>query len=510
MTSTSVIDLDVVARDVADGSETAITAEVRGDILKIQADPNVESDQKRARIAERVVEALLRKGNLYYHRDLRTFDTSLYFDGHRKLLLPIASDAFLAWLSDWLCINRNDRTFDFIVSQIENAALNPERATGIVPESYWASREGVVYLSNGDGQVVKITSDGLTTEDNGVDGVVFPAGKTLKPWALVKPVDPFATCSLFRDINGLSASAVDLLRVWLVYVLVNARCKPPLALYGPVGSGKTRVARGMAELLGIPVVVAQPDENTRDDFWTGINAGGLFVLDNADSKIRWLPDALASAATDGCDVRRKKYSDSITIQLRANASVVITSANPLFGGDAGLADRLIVVRMARRASTVSDTLLSDEIAANRDAGLSFVAHTLSKALADRDPVQGGLNLRHPDFAEMAVKIGRALGRESKVVDALRAAESDKSRFCLENDSAVGARLLSLIEVKGEFQGTAREMLAVFRESDPECPLTSEKTLGKKLSNLWPHIESMFKATREPNRTGTMVYAISRK
>lgn len=45
----------------------------------------------------------------------------------------------------------------------------------------------------------------------------------------------------------------------------------------------------------------------------------------------------------------------------------------------------------------------------------------------------GLNLRHPDFAAFAVRVGRALGRETEAISALRYAEADKSAFCVEND-----------------------------------------------------------------------------
>lgn len=36
---------------------------------------------------------------------------------------------------------------------------------------------------------------------NGTDGILFPAGKTLEPWRLVFPVDPFNSRALFRNAN---------------------------------------------------------------------------------------------------------------------------------------------------------------------------------------------------------------------------------------------------------------------------------------------------------------------
>ena len=89
--------------------------------------------------------------------------------------------------------------------------------------------------------------------------------------------------------------------------------------------------------------------------------------------------------------------------------------------------------MNRRNDETEDEKLSAEIKEHRDAGLSFIAQTLKKVLDDSGPVPPKLNLRHPDFAAFAAKIGRAIGRSDEVVSALQKAEKDKSLFCLEND-----------------------------------------------------------------------------
>lgn len=107
--------------------------------------------------------------------------------------------------------------------------------------------------------------------------------------------------------------------------------------------------------------------------------------------------------------------------MRARAWCVVTSANPTFASDAGLADRLLVVRMERSEGATSDAALSAEIEAKRDAALSHVAETIRTALADSAPTPPGLNQRHPDFATFAVKLDHALGREAEAIAALRCA-----------------------------------------------------------------------------------------
>ena len=487
------------------------SADIRGQIIEILTNEDLSSVEQRTEVALAVVRALASRGRFYFHADSRDFDTCMYFDGQRKLLERIRSNSFVAWLSDWLRVNRADALFKFIISAVETAALSGPHTTAILPEAFWASRPGAIYLSNGDGAAVKITAGGLQTVDNGADGVLFTAGRTLAPWTLTKPEDPFVTCSIFRNAHCNAGHGPDLLRLWLYSLPTNPRSKPPLCPAGDVGSGKTRTAKAISELCGLPFIAQKVEDDAENQFWPSIDQGGVFTLDNADTRCRWLADALANAATDGCTQRRKLYTNSETVILRARAWIIVTTANPTFASDAGLADRLLVVRMGRRTEETSDALLTDEILAARDGALSHIAETLSKALADTTPIPAGLNQRHPDFGAFAVRIGRAVGREAECIAALKAAELDKAAFCLEND-ALGCALVAFMRGRKLWQGTAAELLEALKEVDPDMaairdngkPEWSAKRVSKRLSALWPHLEKGFtpcqKATEAHSKT----------
>ncbi|MEI7731682.1 MAG: hypothetical protein WCO56_19075 [Verrucomicrobiota bacterium] len=491
--------------ETADGTDD-IAAEIRGAIIAILTDGNMSTLQQRQQISAAVVGGLSKIGTFYFHATLRDFKSALFFNRQTKRLENIGSDAFSAWLSSLIKVNRAEALFKSIFAEVQTAALASPLTSGIEPQSFWASRPQAIYLSNGDGQLVKITAQSFTLADNGTDGVLFAAGRTLPPWKLVVPKDPF-TASVFANGSYLANHGKDLLQLWVYSFSTNPKSKPPVCISGDVRSGKTRTAKAIAELYGLPFIASKVEENGEDDFWPGMDAGGLFTLDNADTRVRWLVDALANAATDGCAQRRKKYTDADQVILRARAWLCVTSANPSFASDAGLADRLLVIRLGRREGTTSDTALSDEIAAIRDAGLSHIVATLSKALADTSPTPDNLNARHPDFAAFAVKIGRALGRESEALAALRAAEEDKSAFCLENDS-IGAALISFINNAKHFTGTANELAQKLQAIDSElCQgnLTA-KRLGKRMVTLWPHIAKAFAiALKEVNRSGITIF-----
>jgi len=192
----------------------------------------------------------------------------------------------------------------------------------------------------------------------------------------------------------------------------------------------------------------------------------------------------------------------------AEAAAVKLTAVPTFASDSGLADRLIVVRLKRREGATGDSAIFDEITANRDAGLSFVCYTLAAALADRTATPAGLNQRHPDFAALAVRLGRSIGREAETVSALAGAESDKSLFCLQNDS-LGSALLTLVSNDTQFTGGAAELRTALAAADPAIGEWSNKGVGRRLADLWPHVVSVFAASRSEVR-GAWVFRIAKR
>jgi hypothetical protein len=270
----------------------------------------------------------------------------------------------------------------------------------------------------------------------------------------------------------------------------------------------------MAELYGLPFMSTTPKagEKSQSDFWVSLDAGGLFTLDNADTRIDWLADAVATASTGAGDHRRQLYTDKGTQEFKPNAWLALTAANPTFAQDAALADRLLVVRMNRRTGETDDKALSEEIVRNRNAGLSWIARTLATALADPVATPKGLNKRHPDFAEFAIKLGRAMNCEAEVIQALTAAEEDKSRFNLENDP-LGAAIIKLIATEpAGFVGTSADLLIKLASVEPDefgedakgargKRLWSSKRLGKRLAGIWVHIDALFDAKRDKDKAG---------
>lgn len=465
------------------------------------------------KIAGMVCDQMLARGSFYRPILDPSFRSALFFDRLTKSLESIQADSFKQTVSDRFGINRAATCWKHVWAAVENLSIGPN-STPAEPEAFWAGRPGAVYLSNGPGAIVRIRAEGVDLCDNGTDGVLFPRGQTLKPWTLTDPIDPFETCSLFRGVSTTAGHGPLLAKLWALSLPTSPQNKPPLVMAGPIGSGKTRFVLGLLQLYGLDPAgrVLAVDDDREADFWPVLEAGGVLIADNADTKVQWLPDALAQVATGLGRTQRKLYTDKELVAHRARSWVALTTARPeAFAGDPGLADRLLIVRMDRRRGETKDADLSREIADARNAGLSWVAQTIGTALADDTEPPPGLNQRHPDFARFAFRLGRALGREAEAVEALSAAEADKALFCLENDP-VGAALLGFISDQVAFEGTARQLLEGLKERgqiDQDSRL-SPKGIGRKIESLWPHIEKVFEADRILLRTGTKHYRIKQK
>lgn len=405
-------------------------------------------------------------GHGAFYRDEETSDASgaLYFARKTKELLKIKSDMFRCWLEWESGLSSITNDFEAVFRACISAALRADFSTKLRPSRFWDLKDGRIYISNGAGQVTRITRDGCEVVDNGTDGVLFMTDRTCKPWQLLKEADGVPLWHM-KVIGNLSTPGNDLapllITLWALALPLNLKNKPPLSLCGEIGSGKTRLARGLFEIMGMGerIITADKSDKGATEFWTSVAYGGISVIDNVDSKCKWLPDAVAGATTGAQKEQRRLYTDEELVFLRSRSAVVITSSNPLYATDAGLADRLINIEFSRPGGDgrkSDDGKLSDEVAANRDGLMTFVAYALSRTLRIEETPPEGLNSRHPDWAEWCWKIGAALGFRDEAEKVLRDAEADKALVAIRSHVFMGAVWLRIFDELGERYGDAWE------------------------------------------------------
>ena len=471
---------------------------------------------------------LLMRGSFFWHNDYRDFATCMFLDRDKSSckLMRVMSDEFFAFVGSAARLEDVDpKKGDMakILGLVKQIAVSNDYSRGVTPSNSWDRRGQVIYISSGDTEMCRIDAGGAQMVQNGTDGVVFLRGKTLAPWKLQDGdgVDPFATAALFQGASFSDTNGLMNVRLWVLNLFASHATKPPLLITGGAGSGKTRMAKGIKEILGmrqdgaLDLSVQQIEDGDKglDAFWATVNDGKLEVFDNFDTKVKWASDTLQTAATDGQTKRRTLYTTFGVSILRANASIILTSNNPIFSteGNGGLADRLITIPLSLNRSTSRDAELSRDIAQNRDQYLTWFVRTLSKVLADDKPVDASVNRRHPDYGVFSVKVGRAIGNEQGAVDALGAAEADKALLPLKNDGVTKEILEVLRENEWSWSGTSGELSEkiIARQGDDADEKTkqiySSRRVGKALNKYLRQFSILFK-TEEPRiSAGRSVY-----
>lgn len=458
---------------------------------------------------------LLMRGSFFWHSDHeQDFAFAMFLDRDKTecRLMKVMSNEFFAFVGKAAKLEDIDpKKGDMakILGLVKQIAVDSEYARGVMPGNGWERRGDAVYISSGDTEMCRIKDGSVSMVQNGTDGVVFLRGNTLAPWKLVEGGgrDPFAESPIFRDASWMEDVGPMNMRLWVMNLFAQHRTKPILLITGKAQSGKTRMARAIKEILGVRkrgVLDSAPldldeDAKGREAFWVAINNGKVEIFDNLDTKVKWVSNTFQNAATGGSTKRRQLYSDDGEAIYEANASIIITSNNPLFStdGDGGMADRIIGINLSSRSWSAEDTIDAD-IAANRNEYLTWMARTLSKVLMDKEPVDKSINRRHPAYGEFSVRIGRAIGDEEGVVKALGAAEANKAILPLLNDVVAKGILEVLKDRNWEWIGTSGEMseLIIARQGDDGDDKTRDiytsRRVGKAFSRYKRQFATLFR------------------
>jgi hypothetical protein len=350
--------------------------------------------------------------------------------------------------------------------------------------------------------MVRCSPEGCDTVDVGTDLVIFEGDGECQPWTLQpgEGEDPFSACEVFRTMNAIYPRGRVLLKLWAMSLPGHGdKTKPILLLTGKGRSGKTRLARSIMQLYGIPDKAQMiSKEYKATDFWTYADAGGVMCLDNADNFVDWLSSCLCTVATGGSYSKKMNYKDNELITQKARCWCCVTGTTPHFAAETTVADRLLTVELySREPGDTKENSLTDDIQARRNAGLTWISRAWCRALADESLPPAAVNARHPDWGETAYRLSRAAGFEEAAIESMTESEAGKALFSLRNDS-LGAFLIDAFGSEG-FEGSMTDIHEALKSKCEgfDGDKWSKPKMGKAISDrLFDNMVKAFAMTRK--------------
>jgi hypothetical protein len=412
----------------------------------------VPAFDKRRNVAELVREDLEGVGRFLRTADGRAF----FFLSSERRLYDLEQLPFCHLLVTRSGLSTTENVFRFVLDKLQASTSRESPLVEVHTLSHYDARTGVLTVSNGGGGVWRRERGGAWEAGaNGEGGVLFFTETDAMPW---EPDFSRDGLELRRYLQGFTFEDDGLTaeeqRVLLLILLLH-QFFPPLrrtrvipAFLGPQGSGKTSAMRRVGHLfVGPRFDVTGIHRDREDAFVAAVSNRTVVALDNADSRIPWLEDSLATYATGLRYRLRRLYTTNEEVAYEPRAVLMISSRDPQFNRP-DVAERLLPFHCDRPARYQPEHLLVSELGTARGAVMGAL---LTRAAAVADALAGftppAIRFRMADFAAFGAGVFAATGQAEPWPVLLAKLERSQVTFASDGDGLIEA-LRVLLERAG--------------------------------------------------------------
>jgi hypothetical protein len=458
-----------------------------------------------------------------------------YTDGHKayfffqteKRLIEISTedDGFRLLLHRY-GINPTEAVYRWIAEALRNEALANGQRTDIHRLAHYDPRRFTVYLSDFQNRIYRISGDRIELVDNGTDGVLFLSDPKARSFergevsgAPPKLTEVITSKINFADDTLTPGERQRIFELWFysMFFEIIMPTKPIVAFIGPKGSGKSITLRKVGMLMFGERFDVTPLTNDSKDFDAAVTNSPFVAFDNADRKCAWLNDRLATVATGGTIKRREYYTTNRLVEIPTHCFVGITARTPHFRRD-DVADRLLIMKVERFESFISEKLLLTEVMTNRDEILSEVILRLQvivRALRAEQGVDDSCAFRMADFADFAMKVARQEGWGEQLKRIFGKLGHEQSEFTLEGDP-IFETLSIWAPDHPEQEVTYKELWAELKKVaenegiDFQEYANNARGFARRMPNIRPNLEEFFDITDIPRGGHRVVHTFRPK
>ncbi len=383
-----------------------------------------------------------------------------------------------------LGIKVNDRDFRRLIRELEtDAEIHAPKQKHHVR---YAEHDGAIYIdmANEAGEQTRVTGDVYEVIAGSDSPVVFSPDKNRRELPI-----PVAGGSL-GDLKELISFDTEEDYIMCVAGVVTACVpdipKPVILIQGEQGSGKTTAAGFIQELIDPVKVSFVPLPKSDADLLRLTEERHLINVDNVSGISPNQSDTLCRASTG-----IGGHDDSLIRPVIINGITV-----PVTRPD--LADRVFTVQLKAPAPEERKTSaeIKADFAERKPALFGAICNALSMYLRNRDQVNPDRLPRMADAVKCCIAIEPSLTNEEGGF--LAAYESKRDAIhsdTVENDP-VALGVIELISSKGEFEGTATDLLSAIKEIHKDGPEWIASALPRQPNVLSARLKRLVPVLRE--------------
>jgi hypothetical protein len=423
-------------------------AELKAAIRDIALHRETSSFDKRRQIAHLVSEELSARGDFLRTNDGRAF----FFHKEERRLYDVDQTPFRYLLTQVFGLATMESFFRFTFDLLQASANREARLAEVHTFAHFDNEQGILAISDGSAGVWFHERRGnWQLRNNGDHDLLFFTDPNAKAWVPDfsgngHELEWFLSQFMFAN----SPLAADDYRTLMLICLVQ-QFFPPLrrtrmipAFLGPQGSGKTTAMRLVGRLLVGPEFDVTGLQRDREDAFIAAACNRVILgLDNADSKIPFLPDALARYATGQRYQLRQLYTTNEEASYSPRAILMISSRDPQFNRP-DVAERLLPFTFDRPRNYKSEFGIFAELEKRR-AGIMGSLLLRTGKIADALPEHPAKDLRFrmADFASFGERVFASHGGSSNWIELLGRLEKAQTEFASEGDGLIDALRLLL-------------------------------------------------------------------
>ena len=488
--------LNLRSQPDAVSSGVEVEADLQREIRSVALDDETPIFDKRRRVARLIEDRFCQLGRFLRTADGRAF----FFHGEERRLYDMEQLPFQRFVTAVTGLSATENFLKFTLDILQAKTSREAPPVEVHTFSFFNPVTGLLAVSDGDGGIwVRERGSKWQLTRNGEYDLLFLTEPEATAWVPEFGQDGRA---LEWHLNRFSFADVPLsfddcrvvLHVWLYQQFF-----PPLrrtrvipCFLGPQGSGKTTAERLIGRLLlGPNFDVTGLQRDRQDAFVAAVTNRVVLGLDNADSKIPWLPDTLALYATGQRYRLRKLYTTNDEVCYSPRAILMISSRDPRFNRP-DVTERLLPLYFERPEAYQTEEEIFRELESRRGAIMGALLERVGQ-IADALPAHRPkpLAFRMADFASFGERIFSALGSSDKWLHLLGRLERTQAEFTSEGDGLIFA-LVELLRRDGEvFEMPVGELFkrcATIAESERLLFPRTVQGFGQRLSSMHRAIE----------------------